>query len=61
MHTRANRQPALAAYGLDAATGTRRAWCVFVLTIEGASIAELTAFLDPTLFPVFGLPMDLER
>jgi RNA polymerase sigma-70 factor (ECF subfamily) len=57
--TRANRQPALAAYRLDAASSTRRAWCLFVLTVEGESIAELTAFFDPTLFPVFGLPLDL--
>lgn len=57
--TRANRQPALAAYSLDAATGKRRAWSVFVLTLDGESIAELSVFLDPTLFRVFGLPTEL--
>jgi RNA polymerase sigma-70 factor (ECF subfamily) len=57
--TRANRQPALAAYRLDAATGKRHAWAVFVLTLDGESIAALDVFIDPTLFPAFGLPMEL--
>jgi RNA polymerase sigma-70 factor (TIGR02960 family) len=57
--TRANRQPALAAYRIDQATGTRHAWAVFVLTLDGESIAGLDAFIDPTLFPAFGLPMEL--
>jgi len=56
--TRANRQPALAAFRLDAATGTRRAWGLFVLTLDGESIAGLDVFFDPTLFPAFGLPME---
>ncbi len=58
--TRANRQPALAGYRLVPETGRRRAWAVFVLTLDGECIAELTVFLDPTLFPAFGLPMDLD-
>jgi len=54
----ANGQPALAVYrrGED---GTRRAYCVQVLTLRGSGIAGIVAFLDPGLFPAFGLPPEL--
>ena len=32
------------------------AWGIWVLTVDGDAIAEVTAFLDPTLLPVFGFP-----
>jgi RNA polymerase sigma-70 factor (ECF subfamily) len=54
--TRANRQPALAVYRLDAAAGSYHAWGLFVLTLDHLAIAEITAFLDPSLPPAFGLP-----
>ena len=59
--TRANRQPALAVYrpDPDGNRETYRAWGIFVLTAEGDTIAEITAFLDPTLLPLFGLPAEL--
>src|SRR5262249_12603321 len=51
--TRANRQPALAVYRRDASDGTYRAWGVWVLTLDGDAIAELTAFVDPHLVASF--------
>jgi RNA polymerase sigma-70 factor (ECF subfamily) len=55
----ANGQPAVAYYGLNAETGTYRATAVDVLTFDGASIAEITAFVTPGVFASFGLPDEL--
>ena len=60
MPTRANRQPAVAAYALDPASQKHRAYGLMVLAIDGGEIAEVTGFADPTLFSVFGLPAELE-
>ncbi|MBV9324243.1 MAG: RNA polymerase subunit sigma-70 [Chloroflexi bacterium] len=54
--TRANRQSALAVYRHDAQDGTYHAWGIWVLTVDRDVIAEVTAFVDPTLLPRFGLP-----
>jgi RNA polymerase sigma-70 factor (ECF subfamily) len=51
----ANGQPALAIYR-RAEDGTRRAYGIQVLTLRDARVAGVVAFLDPTLFPAFGLP-----
>jgi RNA polymerase sigma-70 factor, ECF subfamily len=51
--TRANGQPALAAY-LDG-----QAYGLMVLTIDAGEIAEITGFADPELYPDFGLPAEL--
>ena len=59
--TRANRQPALAVYRLDAADHTYRAWGIWVLTLDGGAIAEITAFVDPALVPTFGLPTHFDH
>ncbi len=61
--TRANRQPALAVYrlGTDGDHQTYQAWGMFVLTVDGDAVAEITAFIDPTLPPAFGLPTKLEE
>jgi RNA polymerase sigma-70 factor (ECF subfamily) len=56
--TRANRQPAMAVYRLDADTGASRAWGMLVLALDGEAIAEITAFVDPRLVPLFGLPVE---
>lgn len=56
----ANRQPAVAAYMLDAEEGTHRAYGLMVLAVDGEAIAEITGFSDPSLFSPFGLPMRLE-
>ena len=54
--TRANGQLAMAAYGLDAETGSYTASAIDVFTFEGAAIKEITAFVTPEIFPRFGLP-----
>jgi len=60
VQTRANRQPALAVYRLDPRDSVYRAWGIWVLAIDGDAIAEITAFVDPTLVPRFGLPSELD-
>ncbi len=57
--TRANQQPALAAYYRDGDEGVYRAHAVIVLAFEGGAIASLTRFADPGLFGRFGLPTTL--
>ena len=55
VETRANRQPALAVYTRDQASGVWRASGLLVLTLRGGQIAGLTRFESHTLHP-FGLP-----
>lgn len=59
--TRANRQPAVAAYARDSARGYFEPYGLMVLSLDGEVIAEITGFADPTLFPHFGLPERLEE
>jgi RNA polymerase sigma-70 factor (ECF subfamily) len=54
--TRANGQPALAAYLPDPDAGDCQGYGVMVLTVTGDRVAAITGFPDPGLFPVFGLP-----
>jgi RNA polymerase sigma-70 factor (ECF subfamily) len=54
--TSANAQPALAAYRRDD-SGTFRAHSLQVFTVAGGEIARVSAFLDASLFPTFGLPL----
>lgn len=57
--TSANKQPAVAAY-LRAPGGTEyKAFGIDVLRIENGKVVEIAAFLDPDLFPAFGLPLTL--
>jgi len=58
--TRANRQPAVAAYLRDGDDGPYRAHAVIVLAIEGEGISSLVRFADPDLFERFGLPASLD-
>jgi len=51
----ANQQPAVAAYMRDA--GAAQAYGIMVLTIHDGMIGEITGFADPSLFPLFGLPV----
>jgi RNA polymerase sigma-70 factor, ECF subfamily len=53
---RANGQQAVGCYVLDEATGRYEGHVLDVLTMDGGRIAAVTAFIDPTLFPAFGLP-----
>jgi RNA polymerase sigma-70 factor (ECF subfamily) len=57
--TSANAQPALAYYALDAETGRYAATAIDVLTLEGARIKEITAFVGTEAFPRFRLPAEL--
>jgi RNA polymerase sigma-70 factor (ECF subfamily) len=57
--TRANGQIAIAYYALNEDTGRHLATALDVITLEGAQIKEITAFVSPELFPHFGLPAEL--
>lgn len=57
--TGANRQPALAAYVLDAAAHLHRAYGVMVLALAGGRIAGIVGFADASTFARFGLPLEL--
>jgi RNA polymerase sigma-70 factor, ECF subfamily len=56
----ANGQLAFGEYGWNATTKRFAARAVMVLTIADATIADITAFGSPELFPHFGLPDQLE-
>ncbi|MFC0623358.1 sigma-70 family RNA polymerase sigma factor [Kribbella deserti] len=56
--TRANRQPAVAAYVRWPGTDTHVPLGLDVLRIEGNQVVEVTAF-SPRLFPALGLPSTL--
>jgi RNA polymerase sigma-70 factor (ECF subfamily) len=58
--TRANRQPALAAYLRDGDTGAHGAYGIMVLTIEGDRLAAITGFPGAEVFALFGLPASIE-
>ena len=53
--TRANGQGAFAVYKKDPASGEFRASAIHVVECVGGKVAEITAFLEPKLFPNFGL------
>ena len=55
--TRANGQPAFAAY-LRTPTGVRHATGLFVLTLEGGRISAMTRF-EASVLPAFGMPRSL--
>jgi RNA polymerase sigma-70 factor, ECF subfamily len=59
MPARANGQPAVAYYHVEAVTGRFKASALEVLTLEGSRIKDITAFVMPELFPRFGLPLEL--
>lgn len=54
--TRANGQPAAAAYVRGPGDPDYSAWAIVVFRIADDTITELTAFVDPSLFPAFELP-----
>jgi RNA polymerase sigma-70 factor (ECF subfamily) len=58
---RANGQPAFGTYSWDAERRCYVASAVDVLTVDGARVQGITAFVHPELFPRFGLPERLER
>ncbi len=52
----ANESPALAVYRPSGASGKLQPFSIQVLEVVGGRIATIHAFLDPGLFPIFGLP-----
>jgi RNA polymerase sigma-70 factor (ECF subfamily) len=52
----ANGSPAVAIYRPASATGKLEPFSIHVLEVAGGRIATIHAFLDPGLFPIFGLP-----
>jgi RNA polymerase sigma-70 factor, ECF subfamily len=52
----ANGQPAAASYLRREDTGPYGAWAVNVLTVRDGRIAEVTSFIGPEHFELFGLP-----
>jgi RNA polymerase sigma-70 factor (ECF subfamily) len=54
-----NAQPAIAYYHLDSDTGVYRASALDVLSFDGTSITDITAFAMPEAFARFGLPAEL--
>jgi RNA polymerase sigma-70 factor (ECF subfamily) len=58
--TAANASPAFAQYRAGVDGGPHTAWALVVLELEGDRIRAWNAFLDvQTLFPRFGLPLEL--
>jgi RNA polymerase sigma-70 factor, ECF subfamily len=57
--TRANGQPAVAYYHLDAETGRYKAAAIDVISFEGSLIKDITGFITPEIFARFGLPGEL--
>ena len=57
--TRANGQPAVAAYELSPGGNRYLPLALDVLTLREASISDITAFRTPELFRSFGLPPEL--
>ena len=59
--SRANVQPALAAYADEQGDGVFRAYGVMVFAVAGDEIAGITGFArKPELFVELGLPVELE-
>jgi RNA polymerase sigma-70 factor (ECF subfamily) len=57
--TRANGQLAFGTYSWDADKRSYVASAVDVLTLRGAQVEAITAFVSPEVFPSFGLPDEL--
>jgi RNA polymerase sigma-70 factor (TIGR02960 family) len=59
VETRANRQPALAAYFRDPDDGVFRGYGVMVFDLGRSEIASIAGFAFAELMPAFGLPTEL--
>ncbi len=59
VRTWANGQPAVGHYRWDRERGGFRAHSINVLTLTGDRVAAVTAFLDGSILPAFGLPEQL--
>jgi RNA polymerase sigma-70 factor (ECF subfamily) len=58
--TRANGQPALAAYLLNSDSGGYDAYGIMVLTVEGDRLAAITGFPGPEVFALLSLPATID-
>lgn len=58
---RANGQLAFAHYLWDGERGRFGAHSINVITLSGERVAAITAFLDASTFPAFGLPLVRSR
>jgi RNA polymerase sigma-70 factor (ECF subfamily) len=59
--TRANGQPAFGNYQWNEAAGAYLPVAIQVLSLRGDRIRDVTAFVDPTLAPRFGLPEQMSE
>jgi len=57
--TRANGQPAFGTYSWDVERGVHLPTVLQVITLDGDRISEIMGFVNPGLFPLFGLPVEL--
>jgi RNA polymerase sigma-70 factor (ECF subfamily) len=55
----ANGQPAIGTYAWNEEAGAYTPTVLQVLTFDGDRVAEITGFVDPSVFAVFGLPGSL--
>lgn len=56
----ANGRPAFAQWRPGERDGTYDAWAIHVLEVSDGKIAGIDFFVDPELFPLFGVPVHLE-
>lgn len=56
----ANGSPAFAQWRPSEADGRLEAWAIHVLRVSDGRISGIDFFVDPDLFPLFGLPLRLE-
>jgi len=56
----ANGRPAFAQWRPGEREGTYDAWAIHVLELSDTQIAGIDFFVDPELFPLFGVPVHLE-
>ncbi len=54
----ANAQPGFAWYQRSETGDSYHAYAIQVLAFDGNLLADITTFLDPALFPYFGLPLE---
>ena len=57
--TTANQQPAFALYSFDPQAAEFKAVAINLLEIQDGAIQRIDAFINPALFPRFGLPLTL--
>jgi RNA polymerase sigma-70 factor (ECF subfamily) len=58
--TTANGQPAVGFYLRNPETEEYTGFSLTVLTMRGDRIADLTSFIDPELFGLFGMPVQVD-